>query len=171
VWQGAVLATAALSVLLLVSRRPAPDLLAKGAWQLGVIARGHDGKVKRVDPGASLSPGDRLRFEVTTSWPKAEIALVLLDSAGKISRLAPTTDRSLSIAGGKRILLDDAVELDGMLGFERIVLVGCNRALEVSEVVTSAQRALAAAGGDPRAVASLGTGCHEESFWISKVLP
>jgi hypothetical protein len=170
-WQGAALATAALSVLLLVARRPAPDVLAKGPWQLGVIAKGRDGKVMRVDPGASLSPGDRLRFEVATSWPKADIALVMLDSAGKISRLAPTKDRSLSIAGGKRVLLEDAVELDAMLGPERIVLVGCNRALEVSEVVASAARALAAAGGDPRRVASLGTGCHEESFWISKVSP
>jgi hypothetical protein len=171
VWQGAALATAALSMFLLASRRPAPDILAKGSWQLSVIAKARDGRLMRIDPGASLSPGDRLRFEVATSWPKADIALVMLDSAGKISRLAPTAQRSLSIAGGKRVLLDDAVELDGMLGPERIVLVGCNRALEVSEVVTSAARALAAAGGDPRRVASLGTGCHEESFWISKVNP
>jgi hypothetical protein len=171
VWQGVALATAALSVSFLVARRPAPDVLAKGSWQLGVIAKGRDGKVVRVDPGAALSPGDRLRFEVATSWPKADIALVMLDGAGKVSRLAPTADRSLSIAGGKRVLLDDAVELDGMLGPERIVLVGCNRPLEVSEVVTSAARALAAAGGDPRRVASLGTGCHEESFWISTVNP
>jgi hypothetical protein len=170
-WQGVALATSAVAALLVIYRRPAPDTLAKGAWELGIIAQSHDGKVMRIDPGAALSPGDRLRFEVATSWGKADIALVMLDSAGKVSQLAPTGNRSLSIAGGKRVLLDDAVQLDGVLGPERIVLVACTRALDVSGVVASAEHALAAAGGDPRRVPSLGTGCHEESFWISKVSP
>lgn len=171
-WQATGLATAALSVCLLVSgRRSLPDTITKGAWQLAVIAKGHDGRVIRLDPGAAVVPGDRLRFEVATSWPKADLALVILDSAGKVSRLAPSTDRPLSIVGGKRVLLDEAVELDGALGPERIVLVGCNHTLDVSQVVASAARALAAAGGDPRQVRSLGTDCHEESFWLSKVSP
>jgi hypothetical protein len=171
VWPSAALATVALSVVLIASRTRQPDIITKGSWQLGVIAKGRDGRIARVDPGAALSPGDRLRFEVATGWPHASIALVMLDSAGKVSRLAPTVDRSLSIAGGKRVLLDEAVQLDSTLGPERIVLVGCSGSLEVPDVVASAERALAAADGDPRRVSSLGTGCHEESFWISKVKP
>lgn len=171
VWRGAAVAAAALSAVLLFWLRPQPDILTKGSWQLGVIARSRDGIVTRVDPGASLLPGDRLRFEVMTDWPQAEIALVLLDGTGKVSRLAPSQQRSLSIAGGKRVLVDDAVELDGTLGSERIVLVGCPGALDAAQVMVSAERALSAASGDPRQVTSLGTGCHEESFWISKVAP
>ena len=171
VWPSAALTTAALSAFLVVSRSHEPDIVTKGAWQLGVIAKGRDGHITHLDPGGALSPGDRLRFDVATGWPNATIALVMLDSAGKVSRLAPAADRALSIAGGKRVLLDEAVQLDSTLGPERIVLVGCSGSLEVADVVASAERALAAADGDPRRVSSLGTGCHEESFWISKVKP
>lgn len=170
-WLGPALASAALATMLVVVlRRPVPDTLAKGrAWQLGVIAKTRDGSPRRLDPGAPLAPGDRLRFEVLTNWPKADIALVMLDSAGKVSPLAPAEGRSLSIPGGRRVLLEEAVELDGSLGAERIVLVACNRSLQVAEVVASAQRALTAAHGDPRQVSGLGTGCYEETFWITKV--
>jgi hypothetical protein len=169
-WQGTALVTAAAALALFAFRTKTPDVLAKGAaWHLGLIAKARDGRVTHVDPGAALSPGDRLRFEVATSWPQGHLALVMLDSAGKVSRLAPSGARALPIPGGKRVLLDEAVVLDGVLGRERIVLVGCDRAVPVEEIVLSAERALAAAGGDPRQVGSLGTGCHEESFWISKV--
>src|SRR6185436_14068015 len=63
--------------------RPAPETITKGPpWQLQVIARGRDGRVTRLDPGAPLSPGDRLRFEVRTSWPQGQVALVSVDGAG-----------------------------------------------------------------------------------------
>jgi hypothetical protein len=169
-------ATATLGVafaitLVLAFHRQNPDALAKGgAWQLGVIAKTRDGSIRRIDPGAFLSPGDRLRFEVFTNWSKADVALVMLDSAGKVSQLAPAQGRSLSVPGGRKILLDEAVELDGTLGSERIVLVACDRTMDVSDVLASAGRALAAAHGDPRQVDSLGTGCHEETFWITKVI-
>jgi hypothetical protein len=166
----ATLGVAFAATFVVAFRRHNPDALTKGgAWQLGVIAKARDGSLRRLDPGAPLSPGDRLRFEVFTNRPRADIALVMLDSAGKVSRLAPAEGRSLSIFGGRRILLDDAVELDGALGSERIVLVACDRAMDVSDVVASARRALASAHGDPRQVDSLGTGCHEETFWITKV--
>jgi hypothetical protein len=171
-WVGTALLGVAFAATLVVAlRRQNPDALIKGgAWQLGVIAKARDGSLRRLDPGAPLSPGDRLRFEVFTNWSKADVVLVMLDSAGKVSRLAPAAGRSLSISGGQRILLDEAVELDGALGSERIVLVACDRAMDVSDVVASARRALAAARGDPRQVDSLGTGCHEETFWITKVI-
>jgi hypothetical protein len=172
-WAVAGLASAALvTVVALAWPRATPEVLLKGsAWRLGVIAKSRDGSVYRVDPGAPLSPGDRLRFEITTDWPKASIALVMLDSAGKVSLLSPAGGQTLAIEGGKRMLLDDAVRLDGALGPERIVLVGCKEPVPVSQIDSAATRALAQAQGDPRKVAGLGTGCHEESFWINKVTP
>jgi hypothetical protein len=173
-WLGAAFAGTALATVLgVVLYRPAPDILTKGAdWQLGVIARTGECSPRRLEPEAPVSPGDHLRFEVFTTWPKADIALLMLDNAGKVTPLAPADGRGLSISGGQRILLKEAVELDGSLGAERIVLVACNRAsqaLQVAEVVASARRALAAAHGDPRQVSGLGTGCREETFWITKV--
>ena len=170
-WVGTALVGAALaSVLVVVLRHPVPDTLTKGgAWQLGVIAKTRDGSLMRLDPWAPLSPGDSLRFEVFTTWTKADIALVMLDSVGKVSQLAPAEGRSLAISGGKRILLKEAVKLDDSLGPELIVLVACNGSAQVADVVASAQRALTAAHGDPRQVSGLGTGCYEETFWITKV--
>jgi hypothetical protein len=164
-------ATAAAAIVML-ARHPSPDVLTKGsAARLGVIVKRRDGSTMRIEPGARLSPGDRLRFEVATRSPEANIALVLLDSAGAVTRLAPRGDRPLSIAGGKPVLLDETVELDGNLGAERMVLVSCSHGVDANEVVARARRALAEVGGDPRRVDDLGTGCDEETFSITKVRP
>jgi hypothetical protein len=162
-------ASVAVTALLLLGR-PAPETLSKGSgWHLGVIAKTKQGLPLRLDPGAPLTPGDRLRFEVSTPWPSAEIALVLLDSAGQVSQLAPSGERSLALAGGRRVLLEETVELDDHLGPERIMLVACDHQMRIAGLMDSARRALAAAQGDPRQIQDLGTGCHEETFWISKV--
>jgi len=167
-----VAALALVTVSTLALRHSGDQVLLKGsAWRLGVIAKTRDGSILHVDPGAPLSRGDQLRFQVATSWPKANIALVMLDSAGKVSLLAPAHGETLPIVGGKPVLLEDAVELDASLGPERIVLVACRGSRPASDIDAIAVRALAAAKGDPRKVESLGTGCHEESFWITKVTP
>jgi hypothetical protein len=172
-WGAGALAGASMALALVFLIRPSsPDILSKGgAWHLGIVAKSKSGTIMRLDPGAPLSPGDRLRFEVFTSLPRAEIALVMLDGAGQVSQLAPSGEHSLSIAGGRQVLLQETVELDAHPGPERVVLVGCSERVRVADVVTAARRALAEAHGDPRLVKSLGTGCHEESFWISKVQP
>ena len=170
-WLGAALAGAALAAALtVVLRRSPPDTLSKGsAWQLGVIAKTRSGAVLRLEPGASVAPGDRLRFEVFSHGADSDIAVLMLDSAGKVTQLAPAEGRSLSISGGRKVLLDEAVELDGTLGAEAIVVVACPRARRGLDVAAAARRALADAHGDPRQVGGLGTGCHEETFWMTKV--
>lgn len=172
-WGLAALAGASAAVaLLLLVRPPTPDTLTKGAaWRLGIVAKSKGGAIMRLDPGAPLSPGDRVRFEVFTTWARAEIALLMLDSAGQVTQLAPSGERSLSIVGGRQVLLDQAFELDEHPGPERVVLVGCPEPRRMNDVMAAARQALAQAQGDPRLVKTLGTGCHEESFWISKVQP
>jgi hypothetical protein len=179
-WAGAAFAGAAIATTLGVLvqamapglRLPSPEseaLTKGGPFQLGVIAKRRDGSILRLDPGAQVAPGDDLRFEVFTSWTKADIAMVMLDSAGRVSQIAPARRQSIALASGRKVLLDETVELDGSLGIERIILVACRHSLDVADVVSSARRALLAAHGDPRQVDGLGTGCHEESFWITKV--
>jgi hypothetical protein len=172
-WRLGLAALAGASVaLVLLLRHPTPETLTKGsAWRMSLVAKTKSGAVMRLDPGAPLSPGDRLRFEVFSPWPKAEIALLMFDGGGTVTPLAPSGDRSVTIEGGRQVLLEEAVELDAQPGPERIVLVGCRDPLRMQDVVAAARRALAEARGDPRLVKTLGTGCHEESFWISKVQP
>jgi hypothetical protein len=172
-WGLAALAGASAALALaVVIRSPAPDTLTKGgAWRLGIVAKTKGGATMRLDPGAPLSPGDRVRFEIFTSWPRAEIALLMLDGAGQVTQLAPSGERTLPIVGGRQVLLEQAFELDDHPGPERVVLLGCAEPVRMADVVTAARRALAEAHGDPRLVKTLGTGCHEESFWISKVQP
>jgi hypothetical protein len=167
-WLPLVGVSAAL-VLVFALRRP--DTLIKGGapFTLSIIARTPDGTVQRVDPGARLRGGDQLRFEVATTWPRAEVALISLDGRGVVSPLVPAAGNTAAISGGQRVLLEGAVELEDNVGPERVVLVACERPMAVAAVLDAARAALARAGGDPRRVTELGTGCHEESIWMEKV--
>jgi len=165
-WLVLPVAAAAVAGALLLA--PGPDLQTKGTgFTLGIIARTPDGSVRRLEPGTRLRGGDQLRFELTTAWPTAEVALVSMDAKGAVSPLVPAA----TVPGGRKVLLDGAVELDDTPGAERILLVACQRPLAVAEVVEAARTALHRAGGDPRRVGELGTGCHEESVWIERGQP
>jgi hypothetical protein len=171
-WQGPVgLVVGAATVMLLAfAARPGPSTITKGGpFTLALVARSGDGRVERIDPGAPLRAGDRLRFEVSTTWPHAQVALVSLDGRGAVTPLVPARGELAQVAGGRRVLLDGAVELDDAVGPERILLVGCPHALSVATVAEAARAALTRAGGDPRRVGDLGLGCHETTFWINKV--
>ena len=138
-------------------------------WRLGVIA--HTGsEPTRIERGSELRAGDRLRFEVSTTWARGHVVLVSLDSRGVVSLLAPRQGGAVSIDGDGAVLLDGAVALDDAPGTERILLVGCQDPIDSQVVFEAARAALTRAGGDPQAVAGLGLGCHEQSFSIRKVL-
>jgi hypothetical protein len=166
-----LLAGGVAAVLALTWRSPAPpDIVIKGGpWRLGVIARTDAGRTFAATPGSPLSAGDRLRFEVSTTWPRGFAAVISLDSAGVVSPLVPAAGQAAEVRGGRRLLLDAAVELDETLGPERILLVGCPRAIPVADVVAAGRKALARAQGDLRAVGDLGLSCEQETFWIVKV--
>jgi hypothetical protein len=148
---------------------PAQTITKGPPWTLSLIARSGDGSVARIAPGAALHRGDRLRFEVSTTWSSGHVVLLSLDSRGKVSLLAPSSGEAVTVPGGKRTLLEGAVELDDAVGAERVLLVACHRKVPVGLVADTTRAALAQAGGDPRGVTGLGLGCHEESFWITKV--
>jgi hypothetical protein len=171
-WQGPIglmVGAAAVAVLVMVAR-PGPATVTKGGpFTLSLVVARSDGQIERIDPGAPLQAGDRLRFEVSTTWPHAQVALVSLDGRGAVTPLVPARGELAPVTGGRRVLLDGAVELDDAVGPERILLVGCPRALPVIAVAEAARAALSRAGGDPRRVGRLGLGCEETSFWINKV--
>jgi hypothetical protein len=169
------LTAAAVIAAVAVELRPTPpgDLTKGGdPWRLTVIAKqGEDGAAIVVS-GAKLVPGDRLRFQVTTSWDRGYVAIFSLDGAGAVSALVPFTGETVEVRGGERSLLAGAVELDETLGPERIELLGCRRPLPVTELTAALREALTRAGGDLRKVGALGppaSACHRETFWIETV--
>jgi hypothetical protein len=170
-WLLAAAAGAAVAAILVVlPGRPANQ--TKGtAFTLSVIARTGDGSIRRIEPGARLRPGDQLRFEVSTLWPRAGVALVSMDGQGRVSALAPAHGIMTTVEGGRRVLLEEAVELDDTPGPERIWLVACEQPMAIASVMEAARAALLRAGGDPGRVQGVGTGCHEESVWIERVRP
>jgi hypothetical protein len=170
-WAAVGLAAAAALVLLLrPARRTDHDLIKGGPWSLLVLVRGEGGRVAAVPSGARLSPGDQLRFEVLTTWARGYVALISLDSANAVTPLYPPGGgASPEIRGGRRVLLDGAVELDQTLGSERIELLGCRQPVAMATLIASARAALTRAGGDLQKVGELAPGCHRETFWIVKV--
>lgn len=164
----AVVALVALAIVRGPSR-PSADLSKGGAWSLTVIAklRGGD-EVAPVLSGVRLVEGDRLRFEVSTAWPRGFAAIVSLDSAGAVSALAPTDGEAIEVRGGQRRLLAGAVELDSSRGSERIELVGCPRPFAIADLLMAARAELTRQAGDLRKLGPLQPGCLGETFWIEK---
>jgi hypothetical protein len=170
----AVVGTATLTLVAagrLVPRvQPPADLVKGGPWGLTVIAQRHGWhEVTRLASGARLSQGDRLRFEVSTSWTHGYAGVISLDSRGVVSILAPTDGQTAEVRGSQRLLLDGAVELDESIGSERIDLIGCRRPMPVTALADAARTALRGQHGDLRKVGQIAPGCHQETFWFDKV--
>jgi hypothetical protein len=68
-----------------------------------------------------------------------------------------------------RTLLEGAVELDGVLGPERLLLLSCSGQVEVAALVEAARAALSKANGEPGRLPPLGLPCDEQTFWFRKV--
>jgi hypothetical protein len=155
---------------LIPGAQPPADLVKGGPWRLTIIAkkRGQE-EVAHLASGTRLSPGDRLRFEVSTSWTRGYVGVIGLDSHGVVSVLAPADGQTIEVRGGQRLLLDGAVELDQSIGPERIDLIGCRQQMPVAMLADAARAALQRQGGDLRKVGPLASGCHQETFWFEKV--
>ncbi|MEP6653585.1 MAG: hypothetical protein ABJA82_09520 [Myxococcales bacterium] len=174
-WLAGMLAGAAAvaaTAVMLARSVPSTDLVKGGPFALTVIAQ-RKGKVggERIPSGTRLSPGDRLRFEVSTTRSSAYIAVVSLDSAGVVSPLAPFTGETVEIHAGRPALLDGAVALDQATGPERVELLGCVHPAPVTSLIEAARGALKRAGGDLRKLERIAPGCDSETFWIEKTTP
>ena len=158
--------------LVLWSRPPIDDDGARtkgGDVTLALIVRHGDGRTERVLPGgARLRPGEAIRFELSTRRA-GYVGVVGIDAARAVTAYAPATGALPALAAGRAQLLDGSVVLDETLGAERIVAAVCAAPRPIDELVAAARRALARAGGDPRRVETIGSGCDEAVFTIEKV--
>jgi hypothetical protein len=150
------------------------DDLVKGttpwAWRIVVKGRG-DQRVRDLASGERLVPGDRLRFEVRTSWKEAWAAVLSFDGAGNVTPFVPAQGLALPAVARQASLLDAAIELDDTLGDERLELLGCREAVPVASLVDEGRAALVRARGDLHALDLRAPSCERQTFWIVKVKP
>lgn len=166
-WALGLPACAAAALLLVVSLQGPGERRKGGGWQLGVIAQSPSGRVSSVSSGATLAPGDRLRFEVSAPQD-AFVSVISLDGKGAVTPFVPATGEALWVRSGARRLLAGAVQLDDSLGPERLLLVACPDRTAVATVVEATRSALARARGKIEEVDRLDLACSQTSFWIRK---
>jgi hypothetical protein len=164
---------AAAAAVVLVAWRPGPlgGIRSKGDLQIDVFVKRRGGQVEAAVTPARVSPGDALRFQISTAR-KGYLGIASIDGAGAVTSYLPPApaQRLVPLPAGRGQLLDGAIELDGTLGRERIMALVCSEPLATDEVLGALRARLAAAHGDSARVAPpAGLGCREASFWIEKV--
>jgi hypothetical protein len=167
-WAGGALAAAAALVLVVsVLRAPAgtsesdTGTRSKGSRRLSFFVK-HGETVTEGGPGQRVEPGDRLRFVLSSDRP-GDFAILSLDGAGTASVYYPSgLTESRRFEALRAHALDDAIELDGVLGRERIFGVFCDSpfALEPLRRRLEAGRELVAPSG-----------CAVDEIEIVKVAP
>lgn len=99
----------------------------KGGPSLGFYVRRGD-EVFRGRTGEQVRPGDQLRFTWRSDRP-AYLAILSLDAARTVSTYYPPPNaREVLVPTGNEVALEGAVELDAMLGPERLFAISCDRA-------------------------------------------
>jgi hypothetical protein len=134
---GAGLALAA--SLLLVIRTPAPTERSKGTGLgLSMYVR-HGNEVRRAAPGESVSPGDAVRFAVSTP-AQAFVAVLSLDPAGKASVYFPEAPRAVQVPAGTDVPLPLGTRLDATTGEERLLGLFCASPVELEPIREALER-------------------------------
>lgn len=148
---------------------PLADLRAKGSVSLDVIKARPGMRAESMLPGDMAVPGDTLQFRVV-SQTSGFLAIASVDGAGTVSLYAPQGDAALLRIEKGQSLIAGAVELDQVLGPERLMALVCPRPLPGTRIVTAIQTGLRAAGGQADALDEEGTGlgCTHASFSFRK---
>jgi len=133
-WLLPALAAAAAVLIAIVFLRPAEDdVTTKGAMAFTAFRLSSDGAVHELTPNAKVKPGDRVRFSVRVP-SDGFLAVVSRDGAGNASVYFPSSS-TVSARHGATALLPDAIELDGVLGPERVWAIFSARSFEVSQAI------------------------------------
>jgi hypothetical protein len=119
-WLALVLAPVATALLVFVLLRPRePDIGLKGDVALTVYRVNAEGAIARVEPGALLKAGDRVRFEVRAAsdgW----IAVLSRDGAGRVTVYYPYGGQAAARYSSSEPVLPGAIGLDETKGREDV---------------------------------------------------
>jgi hypothetical protein len=160
---GAVAAlAAAAALLLLIGRSPllseGDEVRTKGTGRVGFFVR-HAGVVRRGSERERVSPGDALRFVVTSPVP-SYVAVLSRDGAGQVSVYHPSAPRAARVEPGVERPLDASVVLDDVLGEERLYALTCSEPIELATLSAGLRQA----GREP----AWPTACSIERFTLIK---
>lgn len=115
----------------------------KGNSPALTVYRHREGRVEKVQDGEVLKAGDALRFEV--SLPNdASVVVVGVDGAGSVTPYSPLAGVS-AMRGAGRQLLPETMQLDAVLGEERVLAFVCDKPVSVEQV----RVAIAASASSP----------------------
>ncbi len=139
-------ALAAAAALALVLRTPEKSPVGgeesgtriKGDSHVAFFVKRGD-RVVKGGPGEQLQPGDQLRFTATLQRPK-HLAILSRDARGVASVYYPAQPVTTPLRAGADIALENSVELDDVLGEERIYAVFCDGPIVVEELRTALER-------------------------------
>ena len=140
---GAALAGLGLALaasLVLVLRSPPASERSKGSGLALTMYVQHGGEVRRAAPGEHVSPGDAVRFAVSTPTT-AYVAVLSLDPAGKASVYFPQAARAAEVHAGTEIPLPLGTRLDDTTGEERLLGIFCAAPVELEPIRAALERA------------------------------
>ncbi len=158
---------ATVAVIVIFGRPDSEERSKGGGVQLRVHVRHLDGRTEVVSAGATLVPGERLRFEVS-SPQDAHVAVISLDAQGKITPFLPMEGQALAHPARKTIVYPQAIELDDTMGPERLILFTCARPTQVGAVVKAVRTATSGHKVEPTARLDISIPCTQETFWFDK---
>lgn len=124
------LAAAALLAFLPAGRKA--TVAHKGSERLGFFVKRGE-LVTRGVSGQRVAPGDLLRFTYSTPEP-SYLTILSLDGAGQASVYFPDSDRALKLPARQDGALPTAVELDSVLGQERVIALFCDAAVDTESL-------------------------------------
>lgn len=104
----------------------------KGSAHIGFFIQ-RSGAFERATPTYVVRPNDRIRFVYTSARP-AYLAIYGLDARGTVSVYFPQGDLAERVVAGSDVALKSAVELDDVLGPERVFGLFCEAEFRVSDI-------------------------------------
>lgn len=117
---------AAAAVLLFLNVEPNPGELGvrnKGGNEIGFYVKSGERVVRGVS-GMTVHPGDALRFVTSVPEP-LHLTILSRDGAGNVSVYFPRQGEGRAVPPGLDIPLPSSIELDDVLGRERIYALFC----------------------------------------------
>jgi len=125
--------------LLFVLRTPPATERVKGPGLGLAMYVQHGTEVRRAAPGETVSPGDAVRFAVSTPRP-AFVAVLSLDPAGKASVYFPQAPRAAQVPAGSEVPLPLGTRLDTTTGEEQLLGIFCASAVELEPIREALER-------------------------------